>query len=209
MDNQPIDQDGLLSIKGGTILAAGSSSMGGVTASTSQTAKTYTGTINSGAKIVASETSGSQIMSITAPKAANFLYFNHKNELHKVAFVTIISFGVICAFITPILITPDEVEHLMRSLLTSQGNLFPQYVQMIPANASFSNLGGLSIDSTEGFIDLVDNLNQTFFNSTVVNIPINNAHAYFYTAFLHNPFYGYLAQGFGILLANILHLNNI
>ena len=136
-------------------------------------------------------------------------YFNHKNELHKVAFVTIISFGVICAFITPILITPDEVEHLMRSLLTSQGNLFPQYVQMIPANASFSNLGGLSIDSTEGFIDLVDNLNQTFFNSTVVNIPINNAHAYFYTAFLHNPFYGYLAQGFGILLANILHLNNI
>jgi hypothetical protein len=54
--------------------------MGGVTASTSQTAKTYTGTINSGAKIVASETSGSQIMSITAPKAANFLYFNHKND---------------------------------------------------------------------------------------------------------------------------------
>ena len=79
-DNQPIDQDGLLSITGGTILAAGSSSMGGVTASTSQTAKTYTGTINSGAKIVASETRGSQIMSITAPKAANFLYFNHKND---------------------------------------------------------------------------------------------------------------------------------
>ena len=32
-------------------------------------------------------------------------YFNHKNELHKVAFVTIISFGVICAFITPIFIS--------------------------------------------------------------------------------------------------------
>ena len=79
-ENQPIVQDGLLSITGGTILAAGSSSMGGITASTTQTAKTYTGTINSGAKLVASETSGSQIMSITAPKAANYLYFNHKND---------------------------------------------------------------------------------------------------------------------------------
>ena len=135
-------------------------------------------------------------------------YFNHKDELYKVAFVTIISFGVICAFITPILISPDEVEHLMRSLLTSQGNLFPQYVQ-IPTNDSVSNISGFSIDSTKGFYDLFINLNQIFFNANVLNIPINNAHSYFYTGFLHNPFYGYLAQGFGILLANILHLNNI
>lgn len=76
-DNQPIDQDGQLSITGGTVLAAGSSAMGGITATTSQTAKTYTGTINSGAKLVASETGGTEILSMTTPKAANYLYFNH------------------------------------------------------------------------------------------------------------------------------------
>ena len=51
--------------------------MGGITATTSQTAKTYTGTINSGAKLVASETGGTEILSMTTPKAANYLYFNH------------------------------------------------------------------------------------------------------------------------------------
>ncbi|WP_407414530.1 DUF2142 domain-containing protein, partial [Methanobrevibacter sp.] len=135
-------------------------------------------------------------------------YFNHKNELHKVAFLTIISFGIICALITPIFAPPDEVEHFVRSLLTSQGNLFPHYVQ-IPANVTALNISGLSIDSTIGFFDLYFNINQIFFNANVTNIPINNAHAYFYTGFLHNPFYGYLAQGFGILLANVLNLNNI
>ena len=79
-EDQPIDQDGLLSITGGTILAAGSSAMGGVSATTSQTAKTYTGTINSGAKLVASETSGTEILSVTAPKAANFFYLNHNTD---------------------------------------------------------------------------------------------------------------------------------
>ena len=77
LKNQPVDQDGLLTISGGTVLAAGSSSMGGVSATTTQTAKTYTGTINSGAKLVATETGGNEILSLTTPKAANYLYFNH------------------------------------------------------------------------------------------------------------------------------------
>jgi len=76
-EDQPIDQDGLLSITGGTVLAAGSSAMGGVSAQTSQTAKTYTGTISSGAKLVATDSSGNEILSLTTPKAANYLYFNH------------------------------------------------------------------------------------------------------------------------------------
>ena len=79
-ENQPIDQDGLLSITGGTILAAGSSQMGGVNGETTQTAKTYTGTISSGAKLVASDSSNNEIISLTTPKAANFLYFNYKSS---------------------------------------------------------------------------------------------------------------------------------
>ena len=79
-DNQPIDQDGLLSITGGTLLAAGASQMGGVSAQTTQTAKTYSGTIKSGAKLVASDSSNNEIISLTTPKAANYLYFNHKSS---------------------------------------------------------------------------------------------------------------------------------
>ena len=59
--DQPIDQDGLLTISGGTVLAAGTSSMNGVSATTTQTAKTYTGTISSGAEFVATDTSGNEI----------------------------------------------------------------------------------------------------------------------------------------------------
>lgn len=78
--NQPIDQDGLLRITGGTILAAGSSQMGGVSGQTTQTAKTYTGTIKSGAKLVAWDSSNNEIISLTTPKAANYLYFNYKSS---------------------------------------------------------------------------------------------------------------------------------
>ena len=78
--DQPIDQDGLLSITGGTILAAGSTQMGGVSGQTTQTAKTYTGTINSGAKLVAKDSSNNDIISLTTPKAANYLYFNYKSS---------------------------------------------------------------------------------------------------------------------------------
>ena len=78
--DQPIDQDGLLSITGGTILAAGSTQMGGVNGQTTQTAKTYTGTINSSSKLVASDSSNNEIISITTPQAANYLYFNYKSS---------------------------------------------------------------------------------------------------------------------------------
>ena len=78
--DQPIDQDGLLSITGGTILAAGSTQMGGVNGQTTQTAKTYTGTINSSSKLVASDSSNNEIISLTTPQAANYLYFNYKSS---------------------------------------------------------------------------------------------------------------------------------
>ena len=78
--DQPIDQDGLLSITGGTVLAAGSTQMGGVSAQTTQTAKTYTGTIKSGAKLVASDSSNNEIINLTTPKDANYLYFNYKSS---------------------------------------------------------------------------------------------------------------------------------
>ena len=75
--DQPIDQDGLLTISGGTVLAAGSSSMNGVSATTNQTAKTYTGSISAGAEFLATDSSNNEILSLTFPKAATYFYFNY------------------------------------------------------------------------------------------------------------------------------------
>lgn len=79
-DNKPIDQDGLLEITGGSVLAAGASSTGRVIAKTSQKAKIYTGRILGGGDLIASETSGTKIIAITVPKTIYYLYFNHAND---------------------------------------------------------------------------------------------------------------------------------
>ena len=76
-DNQPIDQDGLLSIKGGNVVAAGSKSMGGVTASDSQNHATYSGSISKGASLQVLKSGNSEeILSLETPKEANYIYFS-------------------------------------------------------------------------------------------------------------------------------------
>ena len=54
--------------------------MGGVSATTTQTAKTYTGTINSGVQLIVKDTSSNEIISLTTPKAGNYLYFNYESS---------------------------------------------------------------------------------------------------------------------------------
>ena len=57
------------------------------------------------------------------------LYYKiHNTELHKVAFVVILCFGLVFAFLSPMLIIPDEFEHFTHSEITSRGELFPEYV---------------------------------------------------------------------------------
>ena len=51
--------------------------MNGVSATTNQTAKTYTGSVSSGAKFVATDSSNHEILSLSFPKAASYFYFNH------------------------------------------------------------------------------------------------------------------------------------
>ena len=77
--NQPIDQDGLLKIEAGTIIAAGTPSMGGVNAQTNQIAKIYNGNIKKGNKIIIF-VSGVEVFNIEAPKDANYIYFNYKDS---------------------------------------------------------------------------------------------------------------------------------
>ena len=76
-ENQPIDQDGLLSITGGNIIAAGSSSMGGISATDSQNHATYSGSISKGSAIeVINSSSNDILLSLEAPKEANYAYFS-------------------------------------------------------------------------------------------------------------------------------------
>ena len=74
-EDQPIDQDGLLKITGGTVIAAGPSSMGGINAQTTQIAKIYTGSINAGAKL-AIISNDVEIIEIDTPKEASYAYFS-------------------------------------------------------------------------------------------------------------------------------------
>ena len=78
-EDQPIDQDGLLSITGGAIIAAGSNSMSGVKAETTQIEKIYTGNINSGTQLEVIDSNGVKIIDETTPKSANYIYFNYKS----------------------------------------------------------------------------------------------------------------------------------
>ena len=79
--DQPIDQDGLLSITGGAVIATGSSEMeGGVNANTNQTAKIYKGTINQYSHLVITDSNEIEIIDISIPKAANYIYFNYESS---------------------------------------------------------------------------------------------------------------------------------
>ena len=77
-ENQPIDQDGILNITGGEIIAAGSSKMqGGVKAQTTQIAKIYNGSVSSGSLIVVTDNEGNELANINAPKEVSYIYFNY------------------------------------------------------------------------------------------------------------------------------------
>ena len=80
-EDQPIDQDGILSITGGSIIAAGSSKMqGGVSAQTNQTAKIYSGSIKAEDVLLVTDSKGTEILNQKAPKAAGYIYLNHINS---------------------------------------------------------------------------------------------------------------------------------
>lgn len=132
-------------------------------------------------------------------------YSKNKEDIVKITFITILIFGFLCVFTTPIMDTPDELYHFYRSELTSEGILFSS--------------------NTNDFIDTigtVDEFNKTVkhekhgqpvgftvFESNTDTSPINISKTDFYMPFLHNSFIGYLPQAIGILIAKLFDLNAI
>ncbi len=126
----------------------------------------------------------------------NYHSLNNGKNLFKVAFIAILCFGLICACFMPLFDACDEEEHFERAFLTSQGDFFPTY-----QNNSFSSI--------QSVVVLIDNRPLTVFETGVDTQAINYTSTSYHSAFAQNPFFGYLAQGLGILIACILSLNQI
>ena len=131
-----------------------------------------------------------------------YYYTQNEDNLHKVAFVIILLFGITCVFLTPINDVSDEQEHFTRSEIVSTGQISTDYVQ-IPNTTEY---GYLTIKSMD---ELSKNAGINVFNTKVDDNKIDYTPVYLNSAFSQNPFYSYLPQGLGIFLAKILDLNAI
>ena len=147
-------------------------------------------------------------------------YFMHSSdkELYKVAFIIILCFGIIFAFISPISEVSDESEHFVRSEITSQGDFFPHWTGEDIGVDRLFNLteGEISTESNNcGFNTIASvlffdhNREVTVFETEWDTDSINYTDIIIGSAFQQNPFYGYLPQAIGILLAKLLDLNVI
>ena len=127
----------------------------------------------------------------------SFFNYHDDKDLYKTAFIIILLFGLLVCFLNPICNVSDEIEHLTRADITSHGILMPDYV-----NGSFK----------------VSSFVPDFFEKsralTVLQVSgdtakINNSMSTYHSAFQQNPFYPYIPQTMGILIAKFLDLNVI
>lgn len=138
-----------------------------------------------------------------------FYGHNNEKELYKTAFIIILIFGIICSFATPICFAPDEVEHFVRTEITSRGDLFPAYI-----NGSFqtiqSTIDLISVSRmTHHNFDEVNRFNSTIFYTDADTMPINHTIIDYPSAFMQNPFWGYFFPAIGMFIAKLLNLNAI
>lgn len=134
---------------------------------------------------------------------------NKDKELYKTAFVIILIFGLICSFVTPICFAPDEVEHFVRTEITSRGDLFPDYVngsfQTIQSTMDLISVGRMNHNN----YDEMNRSKSTIFHTNADTMPINHTLIDYPSAFMQNPFWGYLFPAIGMLIAKLLNLNSI
>lgn len=140
------------------------------------------------------------------------VYFQSNSDdknLYKTAFIIILVFGLIFSLASPICVGPDEVEHFIRSEMTSRGEFIPEYV-----NGSYQTIQSCTdliednkIHYDNGFDGMLGK--ATIFNTNTDTKPINHTLTEYPSAFAQNPFYGYLAPAIGILIAKLFNMNAI
>lgn len=149
-----------------------------------------------------------------------FYVVKNRNEedLHKIAFIVIITFGVLFVVLSPINSGYDEPEHFTRAEITSQGVLLPNY-EWEGENPLFYKSSSL-----EPAIHVENNVSKgyktissitsaprglTIFDTNWDDEKINHSITYYDSAFVQNPFFAYIAQALGVFLAKLFDLNNI
>lgn len=148
-------------------------------------------------------------------------YFMHNSEkeLYKVAFVIILCFGIVVSFIVPICDVSDETEHLARAELTSRGVFVPHWTGHdlgVERSYNLTGSGKASIYNKGAGYETIESVNffTDYLGKTVENTPydtekINHTSILIVSAFEQNPFYGYLPQAIGMVVAKLLDLNVI
>ena len=153
---------------------------------------------------------------------AIMFYFsnNNRNELHKVAFVIIIIFGIMTALIVPICDVSDELEHLTRAEITSQGVLIPHWtgddvgidrLYNQSDEGKYSNVlnPDVGFETIKSMFFFSQNREKTVFDTDGDTNKIDYSKFIDGSAFEQNPFFGYLPQAIGIFIAKLLDLNVI
>lgn len=129
----------------------------------------------------------------------SFTYYINTKKLYKTALIIILLFGLMFVFLSPMGSIAHEKSEFVHSEITSQGVLFPGYIDS-QNNAS----GYLTIASAASLPK-----EKTIFNTDWGNESINYTKVSYNLDFKDNIFYSYVAQAIGIELAKILNLNNI
>lgn len=149
-------------------------------------------------------------------------YFMHdsKEDLYKVAFLIILCFGIISALIVPIVDVSDELEHLTRAEITSQGVMFPKWVSgehNLDRLYNYSDEGRYSsklntdvgFETVQSHMFFLNNREKTVFETDGDTNKINRTMILDGSSFEQNPFYGYLPQALGIFIAKLFDMNVI
>lgn len=149
-----------------------------------------------------------------------YFSYNNKEELHKFAFVLILCFGVFCALIVPICDISDESEHLTRAEITSRGVLVPVwdggdagidrlYNHTDEGKYSHALNKDVGFETIKSVLFFSDERGKTVFEVSGDTDKIDYTPFIDGSAFEQNPFFGYLPQAIGILIAKLLDLNVI
>lgn len=139
--------------------------------------------------------------------------FSHE-KLHITAFVVILIFGLVCAFVLPICEPSDCNEHFIRADITSRGILFPEYTGDDFSSYYVKDDGsiqwnGQGFEATASVVNLCQDRFSTVFESSHDTDTIDNSLIVVNHGFQQNPFYSYIPQAIGIFIAKLFNLNAI
>lgn len=130
-------------------------------------------------------------------------YSKNKENIVKITIATILIFGFLFVFTTPLLDAPDENYHLYRSELTSEGIITSAKIMDYPKTLEFINSKyELPMDKNKG-----NHVGMSIFKTKEDTEKINSKRVETNFTFGYNSFTGYIPQAIGIKIAKLLDLN--